>query len=83
MESGPFSASMHNSARHKKGVRVAAVAVGLWIAAGGVAHATYWNVFNIEGESTVSADIVTYATLALFGLGPAGLGAMRRRRTVN
>ena len=29
-----------------------------------VARAAYWNVFNIEGESTVSAAIVTYATLA-------------------
>jgi len=28
------------------------------------ARAAYWNVFNIEGESDVSAAIVTYATLA-------------------
>jgi len=27
------------------------------------AQATYWNVFNIEGESSVSAAIVTYGTL--------------------
>ena len=27
------------------------------------AHATYWNVFNIEGESSISAQIVTYAGL--------------------
>ncbi|WP_270938785.1 PEP-CTERM sorting domain-containing protein [Falsiroseomonas oryzae] len=25
---------------------------------------TYWNVFNIEGESSISAAIVTYGTLA-------------------
>jgi hypothetical protein len=28
------------------------------------AHATYWNVFNIEGESTEAAHIVTYSMLA-------------------
>lgn len=28
------------------------------------ANATYWNVFNIEGERDFSAEIVTYATLA-------------------
>ena len=28
------------------------------------AHATFWNVFNIEGESSVSADIVTYISLS-------------------
>jgi PEP-CTERM motif len=28
------------------------------------AHATYWNVFNIEGESSAAANIVTYATLS-------------------
>jgi hypothetical protein len=48
------------------------------------AHATYWNVFNIEGESTLSAQIVTYATLAdmlgdtnrldVFTPNPAGFG---------
>ncbi|MGQ3051827.1 MAG: hypothetical protein ACT6S0_08590 [Roseateles sp.] len=31
---------------------------------GAPARAAYWNVFNIEGESAVGADIVTYATLA-------------------
>jgi hypothetical protein len=34
------------------------------VAMAGSAHATYWNVFNIEGESTLSAAIVTYATRA-------------------
>jgi len=29
-----------------------------------LAHATYLNVFNIEGESDISADFVTYATLS-------------------
>jgi hypothetical protein len=29
-----------------------------------LAHATYWNVFNIEGESTEAAHIVTYGMLA-------------------
>lgn len=28
------------------------------------ARAAYWNVFNIESESSISAQIVTYATLA-------------------
>jgi hypothetical protein len=28
-----------------------------------VANAAYWNVFNVEGESTLTAQIVTYATL--------------------
>jgi hypothetical protein len=35
--------------------------------AGGAAHAatsTYWNLFNIEGESQAPAAFVTYATLA-------------------
>ena len=27
------------------------------------AQATYWSLFNIEGESILSADYVTYATL--------------------
>jgi hypothetical protein len=32
----------------------------------GAAHALpiYWNVFNIEGESAIGADIVTYSSLA-------------------
>jgi hypothetical protein len=29
-----------------------------------LAHATYWNVFNIKGESTEAAHIVTYGILA-------------------
>ena len=28
------------------------------------ARAAYWNLFNIEGESAISAEFVTYATLA-------------------
>ncbi len=27
------------------------------------AHATYWNLFNIEGESTITASYATYGTL--------------------
>jgi hypothetical protein len=34
------------------------------LAASGTASATYWNVFNIEGESSQSAAFVTYSTLA-------------------
>jgi hypothetical protein len=35
------------------------------IAAGGpTAKAAYWNVFNVEGESSATAQIVTYDTLA-------------------
>jgi hypothetical protein len=61
------------------------VAVALLIAGSAPAKAAYWNVFNIEGESTVSADIVTYATLAdmlddtnrtgVFTPNPFGFGA--------
>jgi hypothetical protein len=28
------------------------------------AQATFWSLFNIEGETSISADYVTYATLA-------------------
>lgn len=31
---------------------------------GSFAHAAYWNVFKVEGESSLSAQIVTYGTLA-------------------
>ena len=30
----------------------------------GSGYAAYWNVFNFEGESEVSAEFVTYATLS-------------------
>lgn len=39
------------------------IAALIVLASGTVARAAYWNVFNIEGESSVSAAIVTYATL--------------------
>jgi hypothetical protein len=44
--------------------KFASVLAGLmaFVAMGVGAHATYWNVFNEEGESTLSAAIVTYAT---------------------
>jgi PEP-CTERM motif len=41
----------------------AMVVIGLVIALPSSSEATYWNVFNIEGESSITADIVTYATL--------------------
>ncbi|PWS35185.1 hypothetical protein DFH01_23045 [Falsiroseomonas bella] len=34
------------------------------VVGGGSDGTTYWNVFNIEGENSISAGIVTYATLA-------------------
>ena len=37
---------------------------GANIVGSGFDGSTYWNVFNIEGESDVAAAIVTYATLA-------------------
>jgi len=36
---------------------------GVNIVGGGFDGSTYWNVFNIEGESDLNAAIVTYATL--------------------
>ncbi|WP_326534347.1 PEP-CTERM sorting domain-containing protein [Pseudorhodoferax sp.] len=63
---------------------LAALGLSLGLSAG-AAHATYWNVFNIEGERDVSAAIVTYATRAdmltdtnrvgLFEPNTAGFGA--------
>ena len=38
-----------------------AVALLTWSGRG---YAAYWNVFNIEGESQISAEFVTYATLS-------------------
>lgn len=35
----------------------------LWPVCSTASTATYWNVFNIEGESAVSAAFVTYGTL--------------------
>jgi hypothetical protein len=32
--------------------------------AAGAATATYWNLFNVEGESTAPAQFVTYGSLA-------------------
>jgi len=34
------------------------------VAGSGVAHATYWSLFNLEGESSASAIYVTYASRA-------------------
>ncbi|MCU0986776.1 MAG: PEP-CTERM sorting domain-containing protein [Acetobacteraceae bacterium] len=42
-------------------LRALALAVPLSATGGAAANASYWNLFNIEGESTVSAEIVTYA----------------------
>ena len=39
------------------------VGVAGWIALSSSAHAAYWNVFNLEQETRLSAQIVTYATL--------------------
>jgi hypothetical protein len=51
------------------GMRVSAswflsvVGIVVSIATPAQADPTYWNVFNIEGESAISADIVTYGSL--------------------
>lgn len=37
--------------------------LALAMLAGSAAQATYWSLFNIEGEDTLSARYVTYATL--------------------
>ena len=65
------SQRIDSSARDRRSVgsvlrrsRVLLVAAALLIAGSPPAMATYWNAFNIEGESAVSAQIVTYATLA-------------------
>ncbi|WP_170841642.1 PEP-CTERM sorting domain-containing protein [Nitrosomonas aestuarii] len=39
------------------------VAVTVCMAMASTVHATYWSLFNIEGESTLSANYVTYASL--------------------
>jgi hypothetical protein len=36
-------------------------AILVWPCSG---YAAYWNVFNLEGESSISAEFVTYATLS-------------------
>ncbi len=41
-----------------------AACIGLFACAGTGAHATYWNLFNEEGESTFSSQFATYATLS-------------------
>lgn len=46
----------------KQLLAILAVCLGGWVPAG--AHAAYWNVFNVEGESTLSAQVATYASLA-------------------
>ena len=38
--------------------------LGAMVFSASAARAAYWKVFNIEGESAISADIVTYASLA-------------------
>ena len=65
------SQRIDSSARDRRSVasvlrrlRVLLVAAALLIAGSPPAMATYWNVFNIEGERALSAQIVTYATLA-------------------
>ncbi len=40
-----------------------AAAALAWTTNGSAASAVYWNVFNVEGESALSADIVTYGAL--------------------
>ncbi|PTN09419.1 PEP-CTERM sorting domain-containing protein [Nitrosomonas aestuarii] len=39
------------------------VAVTVFMAMASTVHATYWNLFNIEGESSISASYVTYGSL--------------------
>ena len=38
--------------------------IGRNIVGSGSDGSTYWNLFNIEGESAISAEFITYATLA-------------------
>jgi uncharacterized protein Veg len=45
-------------------VRALALAAALAAGGTGTARAAYWNVFNIERERNLSAEIVTYATLS-------------------
>ena len=40
------------------------LAAVLAMTAGSTASATYWNLFNNEGENSVSAEFATYATLS-------------------
>ena len=42
---------------------ILALAIGFWFCHPALAAPTYWNVFNVEGESTIAIDIVTYASL--------------------
>jgi hypothetical protein len=59
-------AGMTTSKTHRVGRRWRLLLASLvLIAAGGpTAKAAYWNVFNVEGESSATAQIVTYDTLA-------------------
>jgi hypothetical protein len=45
-------------------MRALAFAGALAASGAGTAHAAYWNIFNLEGESGLASVIVTYATLA-------------------
>ena len=64
--------------------RVRATVIGMLLATGGVAQAAYWSLFNIEGESSLSAQYVTYGSLGdmladsnrlgVFTPNPAGFG---------
>ncbi|WP_291299096.1 PEP-CTERM sorting domain-containing protein [Elioraea sp.] len=45
-------------------LRVLALAGVAFAGTAGMARAAYWNVFNVEGEAAIPANIVTYATLA-------------------
>ena len=48
----------------RKLVQVGAIAWLAYATLGTAGATTYWNVFNIEGESSLTADVVTYATLS-------------------
>jgi hypothetical protein len=45
------------------GLKAILVTLGVLFCHGALASPVYWSVFNIEGESAISADYVTYATL--------------------
>jgi len=54
----------HWAGRLAGSLRGALLATALVVGSVSSASAAYWNVFNIEGESSASAAIVTYATLS-------------------
>ncbi|WP_162914542.1 hypothetical protein, partial [Desertibaculum subflavum] len=46
----------------RRSSRTLPLTLALVLMSGTAAKAAYWNVFNVEGESALSAEFVTYAT---------------------